>query len=533
MAGTGELKRGAVPNPEPNTEPPAGKWPIILAGLLVLFLALVAALSTRLSPYIRSWTVKALRERYESDIAFKRLDVLSVFPEVRVSGEEVVLRYKGRKDVPPLASISRFSVEGSLLGFLRSPRRFHKLELDGLEINITHTQERSEKHNPAKKRRGHLYPFVIAEVVADGTVLNVFPKRPDKLPHTFNISKLSLRSVGIGQAMSFRATLTNPTPPGLIESTGKFGPWRSDDPGKTPVSGTYTFRNADLSVFRGIAGILSSEGEYEGVLDRIEVRGETDTPDFTVKISGNPVPLKAEFNAIVDGTDGDTLLQPVTAHFFGTTLVCKGGVVGKTGVPGKTVSLDVTTSGGRLEDLIRISAKGEKPPVVGDVSLHTKFVLPPGNRDIHEKLRLDGEFQVQQARFTAPEVQQKVDTLSRRGQGAKNALEDENLASNFQGRFRLKNAMMTFPKLTFSVPGALVSLHGGYGLKSEQLDFQGTLRLQAKVSQTTTGIKSFLLKAVDPLFKKQGAGTVLPLNITGTRDHPSFKVDIRRAIFKR
>ena len=107
------------------------------------------------------------------------------------------------------------------------------------------------------------------------------------------------------------------------------------------------------------------------------------------------------------------------------------------------------------------------------------------------------------------------------------------MASNFKGYFRLKNAIMTFSLLTFSVPGARVSLHGSYGLASEELDFHGTLRLQARVSQTTTGIKSFLLKAVDPLFEQADAGTVLPLNITGTRNHPSFKVDIRRAIFKK
>ena len=524
-----------MPNREPNTEPPVRKWPIVLAGLLVLSLAVAAFVSTRLSPYIRSWTVKALRERYESDIAFEKLDVLSVFPEIQVSGKGVALRYRGRQDVPPLASIRRFSVEGSLFGFLRSPRRFSRLELDGLEINVTHSQEQKQSadRDEAKKKRRQLYPFVIAEVVANGAVLNVFPRRPDKPPHTFNISKLFLRSVGIGQAMSFQATLTNPTPPGLIDSTGKFGPWRADDPGRTPVSGTYTFGHADLNVFRGIGGTLSSEGKYEGVLDRIEVQGETDTPDFTVTISGNPVHLKTEFIAIVDGRDGDTLLQPVTAHFLSTTLVCKGGVIGKKGVPGKTVSLDVTTSGGRLEDLIYISAKGEKPPVVGDVSLHTKFIVPPGSQEIAEKLRLDGEFQVRQARFTMPEVQQKLEALSRRGQGVKNAPEDETTASNFKGHFRLQNAVMTFPELTFTVPGAWVGLHGSYGLKSEQLDFHGALRLQAKVSQTTIGIKSFLLKAIDPLFEKKGAGTVLPLNITGNRDHPSFKVDIRRAIFKR
>lgn len=506
----------------------------LIAGLLVILVAGTAILGARLPVYIRSWIIKAMRERYQSDIELKQLQVLSMFPQVRISGEGLVLRHEGRKDVPPLAAIRKLSIEGSLLGFLRFPRHFRRLELEGLEINVTHSHGPREARNHVKKKRGRqLYPFVIEEVVADGTVLNVFPRRPDKPPHTFDISKLSLHSAGIGQAMSFRATLTNPAPPGVIESTGKFGPWQADDPGKTPVSGSYTFQKADLSVFRGIAGILSSEGKYEGVLDRIEVQGTTDTPDFSVKIAGNRVHLKTAFNAIVDGTDGDTLLQPVVARFLSTTLVCRGNVTGKSGVPGKTVSLDVTTSGGRLEDLIRLAARGEKPPVVGDVSLDTKLVLPPGNKEIHEKLTLDGEFQVQKAHFTTPEVQQKVETLSRRSQGVKNAPEDTTFASNFKGRFNLKDSVMTFPRLTFSVPGSLVTLHGSYELVSEQLDFHGTLSLQAKVSQTTTGIKSFLLKAVDPLFEKNGAGTVLPLNVTGPQDHPLFKVDIRRAIFKR
>ena len=92
---------------------------------------------------------------------------------------------------------------------------------------------------------------------------------------------------------------------------------------------------------------------------------------------------------------------------------------------------------------------------------------------------------------------------------------------------------MSFSDLSFSVPGALVHLNGSYGLRSEQLDFRGTLTLVAKVSATTTGIKSVLLKAVDPLFQKNGAGAVLPITITGTREHPSFGLDIKRTLTRR
>ena len=40
--------------------------------------------------------------------------------------------------------------------------------------------------------------------------------------------------------------------------------------------------------------------------------GETRTPDFFVKVAGNPVPLQTKFDAVVDGTDGDTYLNAVS-----------------------------------------------------------------------------------------------------------------------------------------------------------------------------------------------------------------------------
>jgi hypothetical protein len=57
------------------------------------------------------------------------------------------------------------------------------------------------------------------------------------------------------------------------------------------------------------------------------------------------------------------------------------------------------------------------------------------------------------------------------------------------------------------------------------MNFRGKLKMKAKLSQTTTGVKSFFLKAVDPFFKGKGAGTVIPIKITGTKDSPSFGLD--------
>jgi hypothetical protein len=79
--------------------------------------------------------------------------------------------------------------------------------------------------------------------------------------------------------------------------------------------------------------------------------------------------------------------------------------------------------------------------------------------------------------------------------------------------------------LGFAVQGASLRLDGTYNLDSTAVDFHGNLLLQAKLSQTTTGAKSFFLKAADPFFKGKNGGTDLPIKITGTKDHPTFGLD--------
>ncbi len=71
-------------------------------------------------------------------------------------------------------------------------------------------------------------------------------------------------------------------------------------------------------------------------------------------------------------------------------------------------------------------------------------------------------------------------------------------------------------------------MKGSYGLASGDLNFVGDVRLDAKVSETMTGAKHVLLKPFDPLFNKHGAGTYLPLEISGTRDKPDVKLQWKK-----
>jgi len=162
--------------------------------------------------------------------------------------------------------------------------------------------------------------------------------------------------------------------------------------------------------------------------------------------------------------------------------------------------------------------------MTGALKLRTKFALPPIEGDIVDRLMLKGRFGVGGAELTNPNVSAKIETLSRKAQGQPGNEDAGSSVSELKGNFLLDRGVIAFRGLTFSVVGASVELDGTYNLDQEALDFHGKLRMQAKVSQTMTGFKSFLLKPFDPFFRKNGA-TVLPIKITGTRDHPSFGLD--------
>ena len=170
--------------------------------------------------------------------------------------------------------------------------------------------------------------------------------------------------------------------------------WQPDSPRDTPVSGIYPFADADLGTINGLGGFLSSTGKFAGILDKIVVEGATDTPDFRIAISGHPVPLHTDFHAVVDGTSGDTYLQPVKAKLLTTWLVANGSVVRMKDPNGHRVELEVVIEKGKIVDLLRTAIRTEPPVMTGSIRLKTKFDLSPGKVDFANRLKLTGNFQV-------------------------------------------------------------------------------------------------------------------------------------------
>ncbi len=368
---------------------------------------------------------------------------------------------------------------------------------------------------------------MVDEFVSKDAQLVINTNREDKLPLEFSIENLKMQDVGPGQPMHFDATLLNPKPVGDISSSGFFGPLQMDRPRDTPVKGTYSFSNADLGTIKGIGGILSSTGQYTGSLVSIVVDGKTDTPDFRLTVSGHPVPLTTEFHAIVDGTSGNTYLQPVKAKVLNSSFVAKGSVVRLKG-RGHEITLDVDIGHARIEDLLQLCVRTEPPIMTGAVQSKAKLDIPPGTEDVSQRMRLSGDFQVAGAHFTNEKVQERIDDLSLRSQGEPKLAEVPNspsVQSKISGTFDLKQGRMSFSTLHFEVPGTRVDMTGEYTLDGNTFDFYGKIRLDAKLSHMVTGWKSVLLKPVDPFFTKDGAGTEVPIKITGTKSEPHIGLD--------
>jgi hypothetical protein len=66
--------------------------------------------------------------------------------------------------------------------------------------------------------------------------------------------------------------------------------------------------------------------------------------------------------------------------------------------------------------------------------------------------------------------------------------------SGLTGTFVLDDGLLSFSQLQFLVPGTRVNLTGTYSLDGKQFDFDGNVRIDAKLSQMVTGWKSILLE---------------------------------------
>ena len=503
-----------------------GRW------LLVTVLTLLAILGLAILILFIRWpfTPKAVSQNLEeatgSRLEFKSFqNTYLPVPGCVVGG--LVFRRGFDPKQPPVMTIERLHIRSSVFGLFG--KHLTKIVADGVHVVMP----------PLGTPQGGAKPgsdIVVGELVAKNAVFEFARHDPSTPAVKFLVHRLSLQNFGRRTLIHFYTSVRIPEPPGEAEVRGTLGPFKENENPEAPISGTYTFKDANLAKFEGIAGTLSSTGKFEGKLNHVEVEGQTQTPDFEVRRSDHHVELTTKFQALVNGVNGDVLLHDVNASFWKTSVFTRGDIQARPEqVPGKTASLEMFVREGRIQDLMMLFIQSPHSPLTGKVSLHAHALLPPGREKFLKKLRMEGDFGIDAAHFTNPETQQGVGVLSESARGKppgddekgkeKVQAEGESLLSDLKGHVVLKNGIATFTNLSFGVPGAHAEMHGTYDLVTEKIDLAGVLQMQAKLSDATSGIKSFLVKALSPFLKNNHPREPLPVTITGTYDHPKYHVE--------
>jgi AsmA-like C-terminal region len=449
----------------------------------------------------------------------------SYFPSPGCTIEQVTFQHNLKPGTAPLITAQRITIKSSFLGLFA--KHVKSIRVEGMHILAPPRGTGEQFQVPGRSS------IVIDDLVADGAILEIASGNPGKPPLRFAFHEFTLGDVDGSGPASFKAKFSNPEPPGEISTEGNFGPWNDKDVGGTPVSGKYLFQQADIGAFAGIVGTLSSSGQFAGTLEHISTEGTTDTPNFAIRSSSHQTRLRADFQAEVNGTNGDTSLRNVAAHFGQTTVRSEGSVAGSVGQEGKTTLLNIATKAGRIEDILDIFVRSDRPPMAGIVDFMAEVRIAPGRRSFFQKLELQGDFGIDDGKFSKLATQERVNSLSEGARGEsdharrkKERGDPLTVLSDLKGHVVLKNGTANLSALSFSIPGAVAHLQGTYNLISEKIDLHGTLSTNSELSKTTHGMKAMILKALDPFFKKHHADYVAPVKITGTYQHPSFGLDL-------
>lgn len=494
------------------------KW--VVGAAAGAFLILVAVFLWVARPaHITSMVQSGLADHLRMDVSIDDVRV-SLLPRPRVSGRGLALRLRDQPGLPPFITLDEFSMNVGLLSLIR--KRVDTVQAKGLHIAVPPGNAREGLPKPSGN--GEPTEIIISHFITEDASL-AFIRNEGKPPLTFGIHDLHVRDVGFGLPMPFEATITNPVPRGLVHATGAFGPWLRENVVGSPLSGEYTFNDADLGTINGIGGTLQSTGRFSGTIQHIDVTGEARVPDFSLELGGKPLPLTTSFDAVVTGTDGTTVLSRVDAVLVDTHMRVEGAVLNLEGPGNHALEFGVTIDDGRIEDILSLIIDAAEPVMTGEVTVDARMTLPPGDTPVTERLGVEGRFGLAETRFTDRQVQDKMEELSRRSQGKDEDDPMGRVLTNLRGQVRLARGVARLTGLTFRVPGARVALNGTYGLASGALDFRGTLRMEASVSDAVGGFKSIFLKPFNPIFRKEGSGAVVPIRIEGTRQEPKFGVE--------
>ena len=120
--------------------------------------------------------------------------------------------------------------------------------------------------------------ILVDEIVCNDSRLVIDTANPDKDPKIFELEHIVLHDVGPNNPWPYDAKLTNAVPKGEIHAAGTFGPWNTESPGDSTVTGlrvrdTATGAETTLDV-TGVFVAIGHEPRSALVRDAVDVDAE-------------------------------------------------------------------------------------------------------------------------------------------------------------------------------------------------------------------------------------------------------------------
>ena len=487
-------------------------------------------------PFNRDAIVTALRQQSGGEVqvgSFRN----QFWPKPGCVVDQVTFRHPGDQKGQPYLTIQRLAITTSFAGLLTN--HLDLIRADNFHVQITPSEQSSnaEEFNVGKLSSG----LTIGKVVADGAQIEFLPTPERNKSLIYRIPKLVVHDLADGKPLHFQGTLQIPQPAAEVAATGEIWPWKAGHGGESKLSGSYDLKSLDLGSFDAVGGIVTSQGTFSGVLQHADVQGTAETPNFTTSSSGHKVHITSDFNATVNGLNGDVYLNAARVHYGHTTITGAGSVVGQQGVAGKVASFELSSRDARVQDLVWMFISENQPPMTGPVVFRAKATINPGKQPFLNRVKLVGDFGISDAQYSHPDTQKNIDVLSARARGEADKVEDTNdkfggnsydpgrVVANIKGHVVLSDTIAHLSDVSFAVPGALAKVNGTYGLMNHRINLHGDMQLDSELSKTTTGVQSFLLKLAHPFMKKSHHNaSVVAIKIGGTYENPTYTVVPKR-----
>lgn len=423
--------------------------------------------------------------------------------------EDVVFQREGSDH--PLITVRRLTIRSYLGGMVHG--HVSLIRAEGMHVILSGSAFRSG--NPQGHQR------TIDRLVADDAVLEL-PRKSAEGSMRFVFHRFMMKNLSGDGPVSFSAVFENPMPRGVIQTEGRFGPWNDSHPDEMPVEGKYSLENADMSVFGGVGGNVSSTGSFQGTFKNLAVVGKAKMPELEVTKTGHGLPLNVRFEAEVNAAHGDVILHQVEGN-YGRNDIAAQGKIGRGPSGKRSAVLDLRCQHGRIEDVFFPFIHAPKPPLTGDVAFRMKVTIPSGHEKFEEKVQVRSDFEIQNARFTHTNTQEHLNKIAEEP-GQKNPTET---VADFRGTVTLDRGVAHFSYLSVHDQGAVATFRGSYNLLDEHVNMHGQLKTATSLTKTTNGgVSAVFAKVLEPFFKKKPHETVVPVKIGGTYEHPSFGLNM-------